>query len=96
MDIKSQLVIYITEILDNSDRKRQKYFAMTDINRRKFSRGALATGGVVTSRIVLPVPLAVWAKTRVDSVVEAATVRHTAAGSSPKAAHTTYSSIARS
>src|SRR5882762_3230227 len=49
---------------------RAKCSAMTDINRRKFLGGALATGGVVTSRIVLPVPLAAQTKTRGDSVVE--------------------------
>jgi hypothetical protein len=43
---------------------------MTDINRRKFLGGALATGGVVTSRIVLPVPLAAAAQTHADSEAE--------------------------
>jgi hypothetical protein len=43
---------------------------MTDINRRKFLGGALATSGVVTSRIVLPVPLAAAAQTHADSEAE--------------------------
>jgi hypothetical protein len=50
--------------------KEAKCSAMTDINRRKFLGGALATGGVVTSRIVLPVPLAAAAQTHADSEAE--------------------------
>jgi len=53
---------------------------MTEINRRKFLGGGLATGGVVMSRIVLPVPLTAQTKTRVDSDVEGAAGRAGAPG----------------
>jgi hypothetical protein len=54
---------------------------MTDINRRKFLGGALAAGGAVTSRIVLPLPLAAEGKPQEERKVEAPSDRQTQGGS---------------